>query len=56
MKIDSHQHFWYYHLVRESWINDAMAVIRKDFLPPDLKPVLDRNHIDGCVAVQSIPR
>ena len=53
MKIDSHQHFWKYNPVRDSWIDDSMEVIRKDFLPDDLKPVLDKNNINGCIAVQA---
>lgn len=53
MKIDSHQHFWRFDPVRDSWINDEMKVIRKDFLPEDLGPILMENDIDGCVAVQA---
>lgn len=53
LKIDAHQHFWHFDPVRDSWINDEMKVIQKDFLPGDLKPVLDRNGIDGCIAVQA---
>ncbi len=53
MKIDSHQHFWKFDPVRDSWIDGTMEVIRKDFLPKDLKPILDANAIDGCVAVQA---
>lgn len=30
-----------------------MKKIRRDFLPEDLRPVLDANGIDGCVVVQS---
>lgn len=51
--IDCHQHFWHYHPERHSWINDDMAVIRKDFLPPNLQPVLKQNGIEACVAVQA---
>ena len=51
--IDAHQHFWHYDLVQHSWINDEMSVIRKDFLPADLKPVLEENGVAGCVAVQA---
>jgi L-fuconolactonase len=51
--IDAHQHFWHYHPVKHSWINDDMATIRKDFLPADLQPVLHENGIEGCVAVQA---
>jgi L-fuconolactonase len=53
MKIDAHQHFWHFDPVRDQWITDDMEVIRRDFLPADLKPVLDRNGIDGCIAVQA---
>jgi L-fuconolactonase len=53
LRIDSHQHFWKFDPVRDSWINDEMSVIQKDFLPHNLKPVLDENGFDGCVTVQS---
>lgn len=53
MTIDSHQHFWKYDPVKHAWIDDEMAVIRKDFLPSDLKKVYDKNAVDGCVAVQA---
>ncbi|MGB5434496.1 MAG: amidohydrolase family protein [Maribacter sp.] len=53
MTIDAHQHFWHYNPVKHSWIDNAMAVIRKDFLPSDLKKVFEENDIDGCVAVQA---
>lgn len=53
MRIDSHQHFWKYNEVRDSWINDDMATIRQNFLPEDLKPVLQSNNIEGSVIVQS---
>ena len=53
MTIDAHQHFWYYEPVKHSWIDDAMAVIRKDFLPSDLQKVYAENNIDGCIAVQA---
>jgi len=50
--IDSHQHFWKYDPQRHSWISDDMKVIRKDFQPADLKPLLEKNHFEGCVVVQ----
>ncbi|MCU7548422.1 amidohydrolase family protein [Chitinophagaceae bacterium LB-8] len=51
--IDSHQHFWKFDPVRDSWINDEMKVIQRDFLPQDLYPVLQANGFEGCVTVQS---
>jgi len=55
MRIDSHQHFWQFDPVRDSWITDEMQAIRRDFMPADLKPHLDRHQVDGCVAVQADP-
>ncbi|GGA74151.1 amidohydrolase [Flavobacterium palustre] len=53
MVIDSHQHFWIYETEKHAWIDDEMKVIRKNFLPEDLKIVYKENNIDGCVAVQA---
>ena len=52
MIIDSHQHFWKYNPSRHNWINDNMSVIRKDFMPSDLKTIYIENNIDGCIAIQ----
>jgi L-fuconolactonase len=53
MVIDSHQHFWQYNKARHGWIDDTMAVLKNDFMPADLEPLLKGNGIDGCVAVQA---
>lgn len=53
MIIDSHQHFWNYNPTRDKWINSSMKILQKDFLPQHLKPILDDNGIDGCIAVQA---
>ena len=53
MKIDAHQHFWNYDPVRDSWIDNTMEVIKRDFLPLDLKEILKNNNIDGCISVQA---
>lgn len=53
MKIDAHQHFWQFDPIRDAWIDDSMQVIRGDFLPEDLNPLLAANGMDGCVAVQA---
>jgi len=53
MIIDSHQHFWNYEPVKHEWIDDSMAVIRRDFTPQNLQKVYAENGIDGCVAVQA---
>ena len=51
MKIDSHQHFWIYNDEEYGWIPED--IIRKDFLPADLNPLLAANGFDGAVAVQA---
>lgn len=53
MRVDAHQHFWQYNGVRDGWITEDMAVIRKDFMPEDLGPLLAEYGFDGCVAVQA---
>lgn len=53
MHIDAHQHFWKYDPVRDTWIENSMQVIQKDFLPNDLFPILKANNIQGCIAVQA---
>lgn len=53
MKIDAHQHFWKYDPVKDAWITDDMSVIQRDFMPEDLKPVLQQFGFDGCIAVQA---
>jgi len=53
MKIDSHQHFWNYDPVKDSWIDESMSIIKRDFLPENLISVLTENSIDGTIAVQA---
>ena len=53
MRIDSHQHFWHFDPVRDSWINEDMSVLQRDFLPKDLKPLLKENNFECCIAVQA---
>ena len=53
MRIDAHQHFWQYNVVQYSWMTDEMAVLRRDFSPNDLRPLLHSAGFDGSVAVQA---
>lgn len=52
-RIDAHQHFWKFDPVRDSWITAEMEMIKNDFLPQDLYPLLQQNNFKGCVAVQA---
>ena len=53
MKIDAHQHFWKYDPVKHSWIDDSIKLLQRDFLPPDLGPLLAASQIESCIAVQA---
>lgn len=52
MQIDSHQHFWRYDAREYGWMQPDWP-IRRDFLPPDLAPLLARAGFSGSVAVQA---
>jgi L-fuconolactonase len=53
MRLDAHQHFWHYSPTAYTWINDEMDVLKRDYLPDDLKPLLASIGFDGCIAVQA---
>jgi L-fuconolactonase len=53
LKIDAHQHFWKYDAVEYDWIDDDMKSIRRNYLPPDLKPELNATNIDVSISVQA---
>lgn len=57
MIIDAHQHFWNPARGDYGWMegNDAVAAIRKPFLPADLEPMLQRHAIAKTVLVQAAP-
>lgn len=51
MKIDAHQHFWMYAPEHYRWIRTD--VLKHDFMPDDLTPLLAATGFDGTVAVQA---
>jgi L-fuconolactonase len=53
MRIDSHQHFWLYNSAHHTWMTEEMALLRRDFLPPDLAPLLKSVGFDGSIVVQA---
>ena len=53
MRIDAHQHFWRYDPREYGWIDESMAVLRRDFLPADALGEIARAGFDACVAVQA---
>ena len=53
MKIDAHQHFWAYNACDYGWMGPGLESLRRDYLPPELAPLLRASSIDGTVAVQA---
>lgn len=53
MIIDSHHHFWRYDPREYGWISDEMRILRRDFLPADLKAEIDAAGVSGVVSVQA---
>lgn len=39
--------------MKYSWIGEEMAKIRRDFLPEDLRPILEKNGVSGTILVQA---
>lgn len=55
IRVDAHQHFWRYRAEDYPWMGTGMDVLRHDWLPTDLQPLLARHGFDACVAVQARP-
>jgi L-fuconolactonase len=53
MILDTHQHFWHYNPERDTWIDESMGPLKRDFFPVDLEPILKKNTVSGCIAVQA---
>lgn len=53
MRLDAHQHFWRYDSVEHAWMTEQMSEIKQDFLPLDLRPLMESTGFQGCVAVQA---
>lgn len=51
--IDAHQHFWTYDPLEFGWIDDSMAVLRRDHFPEELAELTARAGVHGTVAVQA---
>ena len=55
MRLDAHQHFWEFTANPDDfeWMSDDYNVLRRNFLPSDLEPLLGASGLDGCIAVQA---
>ncbi|UQZ32277.1 amidohydrolase [Paenibacillus sp. PK3_47] len=55
MRIDAHQHYWKMDRKDYGWITPELPVLYRDYLPPDLEPLLNRQGLDGSILVQAAP-
>lgn len=53
MRIDSHQHFWKASRGDYHWMTPAVPLLNRDYLPPDLQPLLKKNKMDKTILVQA---
>ncbi|MEE9445736.1 MAG: amidohydrolase family protein [Cocleimonas sp.] len=53
MRIDAHQHFWKLSRGDYSWLTPDKTALYRDYLPANLKPLLDETSIDGTIIVQA---
>lgn len=51
--IDTHQHFWKFNPAEYGWIGPHQDVLRRDFLPSDLEPMIRSSGVTGVVTVQA---
>jgi L-fuconolactonase len=51
--IDAHHHFWKFNSEDFPWISEDMAILRRDFLLPELENDLDLCGIDQVISVQA---
>ncbi len=53
MRIDAHQHFWDLSRLTYPWMPSEPSPLRRNYLPSDLKPILETHRFDGSVVVQA---
>ncbi len=53
VRIDAHQHFWKYNDRDYGWRGAGMGVLKRNYLPEDLRPLLREVGSDGSIAVQA---
>lgn len=51
--VDSHQHFWEVGRFDYPWMSPEVEVLYRDYLPPALASVLNRNGVDKTIVVQA---
>jgi L-fuconolactonase len=51
--IDAHHHLWEYNDRDYVWMTDAMGLLRRNFLIPELQEVMRESGVNGTVVVQA---
>jgi L-fucono-1,5-lactonase len=51
--VDAHQHFWDLERLEYSWMTPDLAVLRRNYLPEDLTPLLSAAGVDRTIVVQA---
>ncbi len=55
MRIDSHQHFWRVDRGDYGWLTPALGELYRDYLPDDLRPLLQQTGVQRSILVQAAP-
>jgi L-fuconolactonase len=56
MIIDAHHHFWKFNSEDFPWIDDSMAILKRDYLPVELGNQLQDSGVTGTIVVQARQR
>ena len=51
--VDSHHHLWDIDRLHYAWMPPGDNVLKRNYLPDDMRPLLERNGIDKTVLVQA---
>ncbi len=51
--VDAHHHLWHYNATEYDWLEDRMAMLRRDFTGADLEAAMDSAGVDFSIAVQA---
>lgn len=51
--VDSHQHYWDLDRFQYPWMSDEMQILKRNYVPADLVPDLERAGVDCTVVVQA---
>lgn len=53
MMIDTHHHLWRFNEADYGWMDDSMELLKRDYLPAELKKELEKSGVSGTIVVQA---